>query len=600
MKDNAAYVILDKALSTLKRFPLALLFSALGAGCAIYMIKYNLEPEQDHLRYLNFIFSCYLGMLLFIAIPIFVERKNWDKKNNILLHFLGIVALCGYYFLLPNHFFLLHNIRFILLSLSLHFLIAFIPFFQYNEPNGFWQYNKSLFLRILLSVLYSGVLFLGLVLAIAAVDQLFRVNINHKAYAYLWVLTSGIFNTWFFLSGVPKEFSTLESKLDYPNGLKIFTQFVLLPILAIYWIILYAYLFKILLQMEWPEGWVSYLVLFFSIAGILSLLLIYPVRNDAGNKWIPPFSRFFYLAIFPLILLLFFAIKRRISDYGITEPRYFVLLLALWLLFIATYFLISKSKNIKLIPISLFIISLLSSFGPWGAFSVSHRSQTKHLTKLLEQNNMLQNGKFTKSKEKIPNDAAQEIVSDYMVKSHGLESMQSFFSFSLDSLNKLDSNSKGNRYLESQRILTAMGLDHENIYESSASKYFDYNAEITYSSAIEGYTYFISNYSYASDSENADYTLDSVVYKLHFDAEQNILSLNSKSSSLRFNLNEMHDEIEKNDSLNTNQLPIKYLLQESKSIGLSAKIIVNQMQGRVENKQATFEFFRATIFIKKE
>ncbi len=385
MKRNSLQTILEKSSLTFKRFPLSLLFSFLGAGTAIFLIHTEADPQKNNFYLFNLLTTCYLGMLVFIALPIYAERKNWNLKKNSLFQIIGIMVLGAYYYSLPNHFFELSTIRFVLFSLALHLLISFAPFLGFNEPNGFWQYNKSLFLRIALSVLYSGVLFIGLVLALVSINQLFKVHLSEKTYAYLWVLLAGVFNTWFFLSDFPSHFSKLERNTEYPKGLKIFTQFVLLPLLAVYLLILYSYTFKIVTEMQWPEGWVSYLVLFFSVAGILSLLLIYPVRNDDSNKWIPIFSRFFYFAIFPLLVLLFFAIKRRISEYGITESRYFVLLLALWLLFISSYFLISKIKNIKLIPISLFCLALLSSFGPWGAFSVSLRSQQNHLRQLLDE-----------------------------------------------------------------------------------------------------------------------------------------------------------------------------------------------------------------------
>ena len=319
--------------------------------------------------------------------------------------------------------------RFLLFTIAFHLLIAFIPFITKGELNGFWQYNKIIFLRILLSALYTIVLYLGLALAILAIEKLFKVNINNKIYPDLWIMLTGIFNTWFFLAGFPLNFSELDLKEDYPKGLKIFTQYILLPLVSIYLLILYAYMFKIIITAQWPVGWVSYLVIGFSIGGILSLLLIYPVRNDENNKWILIFSRFFYFALFPLIILLFLAVKRRINDYGITEQRYFILILALWLLFIAVYFLLSKSKNIKLIPVSLCILTLAASFGPWGAFNVSLASQENHLKSLLNKYSMLDKGKIVKAKDTIAFKDHKQISSiiDYLVSVHGYKNITTLF-----------------------------------------------------------------------------------------------------------------------------------------------------------------------------
>ena len=45
----------------------------------------------------------------------------------------------------------------------------------------------------------------------------------------LWIVIAGVFETWFFLAGVPKNLEELDESDDYPKGLKIFTQYVLLP-----------------------------------------------------------------------------------------------------------------------------------------------------------------------------------------------------------------------------------------------------------------------------------------------------------------------------------------------------------------------------------
>lgn len=170
---------------------------------------------------------------------------------------------------------------------------------------------------------------------------------------------------------MPVHVPELEQSHTYPKGLKVFTQFVLLPLVTLYLVILYLYFGKIVLQWEWPQGWVSVLVLCFSIAGVLSLLLIHPIRFEAGNAWMRTFFRWFYRALFPLIILLILTIWRRVSEYGITEPRYVVLALALWLFCTALYFLLSSQKNIKFIPVTLSLVALIMAFGPFNAFQVS-------------------------------------------------------------------------------------------------------------------------------------------------------------------------------------------------------------------------------------
>ena len=85
-----------------------------------------------------------------------------------------------------------------------------LPYLAVSEPNGFWQYNRSLFLRFCLAALYSGVLYVGLVVALFAINQLFKAQIASVVYARLWLTISFVFNTWFFLAGVPRDLPALE------------------------------------------------------------------------------------------------------------------------------------------------------------------------------------------------------------------------------------------------------------------------------------------------------------------------------------------------------------------------------------------------------
>jgi hypothetical protein len=352
-------------------------------------------------------------------------------------------------------------------------------YFQ-GEINGFWQYNKVLLLRFLTAFLYSSVIYIGLSLALLAMDKLFGLNIDFKWYGDLWVCIAGIFNTIFFLAGFPGDYAGLETKQDYPKGLKIFTQYVLIPIITVYILILYAYMFKILFSRQWPYGWVSYLVLAFAIAGILSLLLIHPIRNEENNKWILGYNKFFYIAMCPLIILLFLAIERRIGDYGITEERYFDFVLACWLALVCLYFLFSKTKNIKRIPISLCIFVLFSSFGPWGAFSVSLRSQMSRLNHYLEKNKLLSVGKIVPAKDSIPTKDENEIISivTYIVNIHGYHELQGLFSQNLDSL-ILPKGQKAQEYNSFEQPGKILALMHLKDFPSVAldKEYFNYTGE---------------------------------------------------------------------------------------------------------------------------
>lgn len=324
-----------------------------------------------------------LAIPLVIAIHLIAERRKWKWTTSLGAFAGSVVLLALFFFTLQEEAGFPDYLRFAMFFVAAHLLVSFVPFIGFDEPNGFWQFNKNLFLQFLSATLYAATLYIGIVIAIETVKFLFDIDYGFKIEMDLFMLIANFFHTVFFLSGLPDRLEVMEQETSYPKGLKIFTQFVLLPLEVIYLVILYVYTGKILVNWQLPDGGVAYLVLAFSIAGIFALLLLYPLREISGERWIKLFSKRFHIALLPLTVLLFVGIFRRIHDYGITENRYIVAVLAFWLLFITIYFLLSKKDDIRWIPISLCVISVVLAVGPWSVFEVAKRNQQGRFDALL-------------------------------------------------------------------------------------------------------------------------------------------------------------------------------------------------------------------------
>jgi hypothetical protein len=384
---------LSRANEVIFQYPIVLVMALLASVGAICMFE-NDNDKDLFFVYSKFTICACLGISLMFALKMLSQRIG----KTLLLQLLGIIFLIGFYFILPEKqkdFTEVYGFIIAVTALLSHLLVSFVAFLEKNKELGFWQYNKNLFVNIFLTAVFTGVLTGGVELAILAVDKLFDFNFNDNLYVdTLYVLA--IFGSCFiFLLFNEKGLYTLEKDGTYPIILKFFTQFILIPLLLIYVVILYFYSFKILINWELPRGWVSYLILAYSIVGILALLLVYPLKEEHAKSWVKIFSKAFYFTIVPLIILLFVAIFTRILEYGYTEPRYFVLLLALWLLSIIIYFIFNKKATIKFIPVSLFIFALFALIFPYlNAFSVAKRSQKNELLKALNDHKLLDNGKI--------------------------------------------------------------------------------------------------------------------------------------------------------------------------------------------------------------
>ena len=393
-----------------RRFPLVVLVAALKAAM-LYTLIESPQTTPEYPLYIRLVLTLFLALPLFLSLHLVAERRQW-RRAILAAGVAGVVALLAlYFFTISPDPIQRDYYRFGMFLVCAHLLVSFAPFVGYDEPNGFWQFNKTMLLQFLTATLYAGTLYIGIIIAVETVRFLFDVSFTTKIEFDLFVWIVGFFHTLFFLNGFPAKLETLESQKGYSPGVKLFTQYVLLPLEVVYLLILYGYSAKILIQWQLPQGGVAYLVMAFSVAGIFALLLLYPIRDSAEERWIRIFTHRFYLALFPLIVLLGVAIFRRIHDYGITENRYLVAALAVWLTGITLYFLVSKKGDIRWIPLSLCVASFLLAIGPWSIFGYSRQNQAARFGELLEKYDLLNDSGQLTGKATLPADDYERLIS---------------------------------------------------------------------------------------------------------------------------------------------------------------------------------------------
>ena len=371
----------SRVVKTFKRFPGVLTWAVIGTLFILYLI----ETEQGEIGayHLNYLLTAILGISWLIATRFFIEQfksdKSWFLIGTILL-------LLMFYWHLPldkaENRSITYWIRFVLYFIAGHLLVLVAPFIMKFEKETYWNYLREVFLSIFRSLLYSLVLFLGIVLALLAIKYLFNVNFNDRRYFEVFVICIGIVNTWIYLSDFPSDVHS-KTNIDFIKALEVFVRYILIPLVMLYLAILYAYSIKIVVEWDLPKGWVSYLVTALAFLGFFIQLVIDPVQKKIGSTPVKKYQPWFYLLLLPLTILLFVAVFTRISAYGFTEKRYFVMILAFWILGMSLYMLLSKKKQVRWFLLSLAFLTLTVSFGPWGAFSVSTNSQIKEFKKLF-------------------------------------------------------------------------------------------------------------------------------------------------------------------------------------------------------------------------
>jgi len=219
-------------------------------------------------------------------------------------------------------------------------------------------------------------------------------------------------------------------------------------------VILYAYSLKILINWNLPKGWVSYLVVALSVLGFLIHILINPIQKNSESRIIKRFYPWFYYALLPLIILLFTAIYKRISEYGVTENRYLVLALAFWIFGMTMYVLFSKRKKLRYFPMSVALLAMFVSFGFWGVFAVSKNSQARQFKKVYEK---MEAANF---KVKATEKQSFESIIRYLSKRNALDKISAVLGYKPSIVFK-----ETNQYLIARKLSDTLGIkvvDYDN------------------------------------------------------------------------------------------------------------------------------------------
>lgn len=471
---------------SIKRFPITVFVSALLAFLLIYLNESHLTGDsRETLERINFVVG--LGIPLSLCIELLIERFfKKDRLISIILYVGGIALLIVYYFVFLKDYKMVAMSRYLSTMISL--ILAFLYISRIGKKQKYEYYIMDVYSSFALTFIYSFVLYFGIAAIFFTIDQLFDVNIKGEIYYYMFLITSLIFAVSLFLSKLPsvdEEYNGLE----YTKSLKILLIYIVIPLITIYTTILYVYFAKILFTGEWPRGLVSHLVLWYSTISVGVIFLITPILEE--NKVAKMFKVWFPKIILPVLFMMFMSIYQRINQYGITENRYYLIVLGLWVLGIMIYFSVKKHLINIIIPISLSIVMLNSVFGPLSSFAISKYSQNKRFESLLLQNNMLSDSIITKN-ESISLDDKREInnIISYFNSNHKIEDIKVLPNdFDLDKMENI------------------FGFKYEPyyFYPYEENKYFYYGTNNSDDIIdISGYEYYLNMSSWNENSREVD------------------------------------------------------------------------------------------------
>ena len=419
-------------------YPLSYLMCLIVAIVANTLI--HIDLSELHEEFLGKLWlTAWLWVLLCTTIIVWCRSLGWKKWGKILLSLWWIIWLVWYFFRLPELDAYTHTgtvIQIVTVNLVVLLSILIIPFLRTNKTgNQFRSYLTSLVQWLILSWIYVVVLSWWISLLLLAIDQLFGVYISEERYGTIRVTVSSLVWWALLLWSIPLV-DFRNKTLHYSKLLQRFGQYLFGILASLYGLVLVIYLLKIVVTRTRPSNNVVVRVYLFGGLVIITSYFLYPLLSATSNRKQSQLSfRWKYGTTIAHALLLsttiaaWFAIYQRVEQYGMTEPRYYVMMLAIWLCSISLLLLIKKRQSLVRRFVWLCVLWLVSAFGPQNASNISKNSQMNRLESLLDFYALMNDEWIVtpvRDETIIPYDEYESIQSTvrYLLSHHGREISQ--------------------------------------------------------------------------------------------------------------------------------------------------------------------------------
>ncbi len=420
--------LLDKLVpdlaSTVARFPVPALLSIL---LCLYLNVSGISGGDD---------TGYVAMgaaaafLAAGAAHLFAEGRGLSRPTGLLLALVA-AAVAG----LVAYLSMVFETHHLFLFLGLLPVVMVAPFLHDGaRPGALWLFNLRLGLSALLASLVALGFGLGLSAIVEALNFLFEASLGSNLHEHIWGTAMSLVAPLYGLALMPRR---LDEEVDIDaqrgtlleRGVSVLVNYVLVPVILVYALILHAYAVKIILQQALPKGQVATLVSIFAVGGTGAWLIAWPWR-EKGTRLLRWFmAGWFWLTIVPAILLTI-AIWRRITDYGVTPDRYGIALIAVWIAAMTGYLAFRRNRaDMRVILGALAVLLLVGAAGPMGAYGLTIKSQIPRFTALLAANGLMKDGLAVKPQGLVPSEVTTEGYSilSTLQQAGGLQRLRGIF-----------------------------------------------------------------------------------------------------------------------------------------------------------------------------
>lgn len=379
-------IIISRLASAFRRFPLAAVFFAVLTGCALYSGHNDLESRTLFLVLYYPATAAVLNIVLRLK-----SESGSGRRCGMAAYILDVVVNCIWLCIVLIYWAMFplgvsSGVSAAVLAAALFLLIFLIPFSWKNPDDlGFWNHSLDTALSMIVALVSGGILDGGLSLLLLAFEMLFDLEIGWKLYRDVTVVSFALIAPLVFLQSCPEPAGERLSRTDRPglNGLRLI-NFLFIPLVCAYLLTLYLYAGKIVVEAELPRGWVSVLVSISMGCMLLLVFFLYPVRyRKESFRFDQSVLKYLPAVFLPLLVLMTVGIARRLSDYGVTILRLYLLIFNIWCYVVCIGLIINRSKHIWWVPASFLAVLLIASVGPQNVSSVTKRKLVREVKEIV-------------------------------------------------------------------------------------------------------------------------------------------------------------------------------------------------------------------------
>lgn len=384
--------------SVFLRFPVSIIISIITTIIFIILSNWFFHSNiQDILIKVNV--SLIVCFFLSVWIYLFFDTISKNKIKRSLFQLLILFYWIAFYYSIWQDFFY-SDLWFSFFTINLFLIISFLFFSPYllsfyknklNQDIYYKYFYKISIVFFTSTILWWALVFLWFIW-ISSVFFLFNLGFNEWEIFWYWASISLVFLApIFWLINIPNDQEIFSEKWFVENKFFSFlVRYIAIPFIYIYFIILYAYSIKVLLNFsDWPKWQVSWMVIWFSV--FWYLIYIFSYYFEKTNKLISVFRKTLPYIIFPQLFMLFYAIYLRINQYDLTVNRYFVVLFWVLLFILSIYYIFSKKKYLFFAPFLVTIFSIIILIWPWWVYNFPESRQLVRLESNLMKANILSN-----------------------------------------------------------------------------------------------------------------------------------------------------------------------------------------------------------------